>query len=182
MLMLVTTSGCTDNNPPVVSGGTVPLSKYLDTLWTDSASFAKLDTSKRIVFEFKIGGTGSLNLDSLTMDGWTAPNLITDPFYDTPNLTLLKGRTDSAVTIGPGTYLGNQSLYRRQLKAIHDSLASNKAHYVLFAPQIEKGHISYKVFLGFDDPTAKPLIIFTTPPVGTGQSSNPSPPKNYSDQ
>jgi hypothetical protein len=179
MLMILCSSRCSDDSP---AAGTIGLNKYLDTLWVDSLSFAKLDTTKRIVFEFKIGGTGILNLDTLTMDGWTAPNLITDPFNDNPNISLLKGRTDSSVIIGPGTYLGNQSLYKKQLKTIQDMLSSNMAHYVLFAPKIENGHVSYTIFLGFDDPTAKHLIPFTTPPVGTGQSSNPSPPKNYSDQ
>ncbi len=182
LFILLCNSGCTSNTPSAPPAGTVRLSGYLDTLWADSATFAKIDTTKRMVFEFRIGGADSLTMDdSLAMDGWTAPKKFTDNFNNTPDINLLIGRTDSSATLVPGTYLGNQVLHKGQLKTIQDLLASNHAHFVLFAPNKDKNHVYYTIFLGYDDPRERPLIPFTTPPVGTGESANPSPPKNYSD-
>ncbi len=146
----------------------------LDTLWTDSATFVQLDSTKKTVFEFRIGG-----LDTLTMDGWTPLDTSGIRFNNLPNIGLLKGRSGS-LNYGPGTYLGNQILHKGAIRKIQDKLASQHARFVLFAPNINSGHVSYDVFVGVDSPKAKSSIIFTTPPTSTGQSSNPSPPKPYS--
>ena len=174
LFILLLNDGC--NNSPEPPPGHIPLSGYLDTLWTDSATFAKLEDTARIIFVFRIGSA-----DSLTLDGWVSPKQITLGFKKNPEISLLKGRTDSLVPLAPGTYLGNQVLHHKQIDMIKALLDSNHAHYVLFAPYSDKGHIGYAIYLGYDNPRAQPLVPFTTPPVNTGQSSNPSPPKNYSD-
>jgi hypothetical protein len=169
--------GCADKAQPVQPAepaGNFTFSGHLDTLFVDSANFVKLDSTKRTVFEFRIGG-----LDSLTLEGWTSPNQTQDPFSKDPNIRLLKGRTDTSQTFGPGIYLGNQVLHKNQIKKIQEMLATNHAPYVLFAPANDKGHVYYTIFLGIDDPRAKILIPYTTAPVNTNQSSNPSPPKSY---
>lgn len=180
ILIACNISGCTNTTLPAPAAGTITLSNYLDTLFVDSSDFVKLDSTKRTVFEFRIGGFDSLTMgDTLTMDGWTAPLLTQNPFSDDPNIRLLKGSTDSSQTLGPGTYLGNQVFHKNQVKNIQDLLAFKHAPYVLFVPNKYKGHVYYDIYLGFDNPRAHPLIPFTTPPVNTNQSSNPSPPKSY---
>ncbi len=152
----------------------IKLSKYLDTLYIDSARFVKLDTGKRTVFEFKID-----SLENLTMEGWTAPDSITQDF---PNDTikLLNGRPDTAQILEPTIYFGNQILHQHQIKKIKRLLASLKnAPYVLFVPYKDKGHVTYKIWIGFADPKVKDSVDFTTGPANTNEGLNPSPPKSY---
>jgi len=151
------------------------IGNYMDTLWIDSASFAKLNSTLRTVFLFKVGG-----LDTLTLAGWSAPGQTSAPFLNDPDIVLLKGRAATTVPLGQGTYLGNQVLHKEQLKHVQDLLNTNHGKYVLFAPGIYLGHVMYSILIGFDDPKAGITPYkYTTPPVNSNTQTNPSPPKSY---
>jgi hypothetical protein len=174
VVCMISITSCNSGGSVDPSPKALALTGTLDTLWVDSATFVQLDSTKKAVFEFRIGG-----IDTLTMDGWTPQDTGGFKFNNLPNISLLKGR-GSSLNYGPGIYLGNQILRKGQIKKIQDKLASKNAQFVLFAPNISSGHISYDIFVGVDNPKAKSNVVFTAPPSNTNQSSNPSPPKTYS--
>ena len=144
------------------------ISGTLDTLWTDSLSFASLP-KKKIVFCFTFR-----RLDTLTLHGWAAEK---DSIFTTnPDIELIKGHA-SALNYGNDMYFGNVIIKRGHLALIKNKLIQEKAKYVLFAPQIVNGnHIGYRVFVTKDDPVSL-VKAFTLR--DTGVDANPSPPKNY---
>lgn len=139
----------------------------LDTLWTDSLSFTKMDKDKA-VFAFYTGGS-----DTLTLHGWKAKGIFQTEYNGVPDIKLLKGRA-GPLSYGPGSYFGNVIL--KDVKDIKKLLDKEHAKYILFAPQKIDGHIWYKIFLGNDDPTAL-LKMFNL--IATTYEANPSPPKTY---
>lgn len=156
-----TTSAAT--TPPAV----MALSGKLDTLWVDSLSFTKLDKNKA-VFVFYAG-----NDDTLTLHGWKDKGG-SSQFNTDPDVRLLKGRP-SGLSYGPGTYFGNVNM-KDVNKITHWLDTAKQAKYVVFAPQLSGGHVSYKIYISNENPMAL-VKIFTVVP--TGEEANPSPPKNY---
>ena len=148
------------NQPALISG-------ILDTLWTDSLSFANLP-KKKIVFSFTFR-----KLDTLTLHGWAAEK---DSIFTTsPDIKLIKGHA-STLNYGNDMYFGNVILKKGHLALIKNKLDQQKAKFVLFAPQIINGsHIGYKIFLSKEDPGLVKEYIR----IPTGVDANPSPPKRY---
>jgi hypothetical protein len=140
----------------------------LDTLWTTTAAFQKLDKNKA-VFAFYFG-----DQDTVTVHGWKDKGGTTQ-FNTPPDVVFYKGHPDSVLTFGPGTYFGNLSLDKvNQLqKLILDSAAS----YVVFAPKKLGNHVYYKVYVTKESPVA--LAARTAALIASGDDANPSPPKNY---
>jgi len=142
---------------------------YLDTLWTDRATFDKLPNS-RYVFEI----TYRTN-DTLTLHGWEAKGLLGHTFSPNPDIKLEKGHA-SPLSYGPDIYFGNMILHNNDIKEIKKRLKDNNAQYVLFAPQITDEHIWYKIFLSNDPPS---IMVKGFAVIATGIDANPSPPKEY---
>jgi hypothetical protein len=139
----------------------------LDTLWTDSLSFASLP-KKKIVFSFTFR-----QLDTLTLHGWAAEK---DSIFTTyPDIKLIKGHA-SALNYGNDMYFANVILKKGSVAQIKSALIQQKAKFVLFAPQIiNSNHIGYKVFLSKEHPGIVKVFVA----IPTGIDANPSPPKNY---
>ena len=139
----------------------------LDTLWTDSLSFTKMDKDKA-VFAFYAGGG-----DTLTLHGWKAKGILQTEYNPVPDISLLKGKAGT-LSYGSGSYFGNVIV--KDVKGINKLLDKEHAKYVLFAPQKTDGHIWYKIFLSNDDPIAL-VKMFNL--IATSYEANPSPPKTY---
>lgn len=143
------------------------ISGTLDTLWTDSLSFTKLDKPKTY-FAFYADSN-----DNLTLHGWDANGLIPGSYNTAPDIKLLNGGA-STIAYGADTYFANVLL--KDVGDIQKKLKTNKAKYVLFAPEKNGAYISYKIFLTNDSPRAL-IKIFTI--FNTNNEANPSPPKKY---
>jgi hypothetical protein len=140
----------------------------LDTLFVDSASFAKLAFKKLVlVFTFRSN-------DTLTLHGWSADHDIN--FGTDPDIELQK-HSASAVNYGPDMYFGNVILQKQGIKRVQDSLEKRHAHAVLFAPRlVGTTHIGYDIFISDGSPFRGEKVATVT---GTGVGMNPSPPKTY---
>jgi hypothetical protein len=141
----------------------------LDALYTDATSFKNLPNGKKVIFVLTY-----VKPDTVTLSGWPTNN---GSFEDTPVIKLRKGAANSTVSQDT-TYVGNVMLDQNEVKRIKDSIATNHATYVLFAPEPSsnpkyRNHIVYVVSVTQDNPalTAKPLAA------ATGVTANPSPPK-----
>lgn len=144
-----------------LTGGT------LDTLWTDSLSFANLP-KKKVVFVFTFRA-----LDTLTLHGWAAEK--DTIFNPDPDIKLLKGRA-STLSYGDGMYFGNVILKKAHVAHIKKALIREKAQFVLFAPRIVNStHVGYTIFVSKEQPNIAKEFV----PLPTGVIANPSPPKNY---
>lgn len=159
----------TEKNTAATTSQPAPtfISGTLDTLWTDSLSFTKLDKAKAY-FAFYAGTN-----DTLTLHGWKAGGLVPGGYNTPPDIKLLKGRA-STINYGADTYFGNVLL--KDVSDIQKKLKTYKAKYVLFAPEKNGAYISYKIFLTNDTP---PALIKTFAIINTGSEANPSPPKTY---
>ena len=164
---VVSADSITTNAETKVQATVTTFGGHLDTLWVDSLSFTKLPNGKT-VFAFTFGGK-----DTLTMDGWDAKGVLGNGFDSMPDIRLFKGRP-SDLLYGPGTYFGN--VVMREAKQIKKLLKSEKAQYVLFAPQKLGEHIQYVVFLSKEDPTALKTLLKV---IATNIIVNPSPPKEF---
>jgi hypothetical protein len=140
----------------------------LDTLWTDSLSFAQLP-EKKIVFVFTFRQN-----DTLTLHGWSAEK---DSIFTTdPDIRLIKGHSGS-LKYENGMYFGNVVLKKGHVKAIQKALNKEKAQFVLFAPELVNGnHIGYDIYLSKEDPAG---LVHVLGVIATGLQANPSPPKTY---
>lgn len=140
----------------------------LDTLYADSASFAKLP-NKKIVFVVTFRPN-----DTLTFHGWAADK--DTVFGQNPEIQL-KEYSTSTLNYTTGMYFGNLVLKANAVNQIQAKLNSEHAHSVVFAPKLVNGtHIGYDIYISQQDLsiTGKVLSITTT-----GFSANPSPPANY---
>lgn len=164
------TKDSTANNS--TSNVTNSITGTLDTLWVDSLQFVNLKNNK-IVFSFLVG-----KANNIILSGWNAKGLICKNSYDsTPALTLSQGNVASGVNFGSGTYFGNVLL--TDINKIQKSLKKEPlAPYVLFAPSISSGHITYKILFGQElqsiNNTKKSFAV-TDP----GFDANPTPPHDY---
>ena len=137
----------------------------LDTLWIAAEEFKKLDKSKAS-FVFYFGAN-----DTITVHGWKDKTIIT-PYTDTPTVKFLKGKPDSALTYGTGTYFGNSEL--KNVKDIVKLIDKEKYDYVIFAPKLLYNHVFYVVYLSKEPHTLAMGMAGLGNPVG---ETNPSPPK-----
>lgn len=146
------------------------LSGTLDTLWVDRDKFLSL-TNDKIIFSFLIGKTNNLLLSGWDPKGW--------PFkhkYDSiPVLTLSQGKADRLMIIGSGTYLGNIVL--KDIGKIQTKLKNAPSQlFVIFAPSITSGNITYKILFGTElQSFAKKSFAV----IESDYDANPTPPHEY---
>ena len=158
----------TDSSGKIVSTASIPgahpFAGKLDTLWIDSATFIKFNNKAEFIFHFAT--------DTITVHGWNNKGG-NEPFDDTPTVQFIKGH-QSNLSYGPETYFGNMGL--KNIQTIKNMIRHESATYVIFAPEKDKRHVYYKVFL-----TKEPHMLLpkTLAPVPTNVSTNPSPPKQY---
>src|SRR5215469_14243435 len=112
----------------------------LDTLYVDSASFAKLP-NKKIVFAVTFRSN-----DTLTFHGWAADK---DSIFGTDPDIKLKKYKASTINYTTDMYFGNVVLKANAVNKIQAQLKSQNAHTVIFAPKLVDGtHIGYDIYVG----------------------------------
>lgn len=149
---------------------------YLDSLSIAAKDFSDVlpdNKFKNITFNYFLADT------AVTLRGWVnkrtkidSTDKDTSQFNPTPDLSL-KPMGRSAIVIGPQTYLGNQVLYRRDLKKIMKYIAGKNVILYFIPKKDATGRIFYTIVF-YDK--IRQMILVDLPSFDT----NPSPPhKSY---
>lgn len=144
---------------------------YLDTLWVEASTFARVH--QKLAFRFYFDTTGSI-----LMNGWNTFG--NGPYPSTATLLLFKGKRSLTAQYHAGNYLGNLLLSSDDVNAIQKKAKDSNALYILFAPidpaiAQYPGQVTYNILVTDNDP--HPLVKIPNPTfIPTGIITNPSPP------
>jgi|GEM_PF-3843566 len=169
-------NGCSTPASKPIFTSKIQLDTYLDTLYISRNIFDSVGSKgiKRIVLKFQLVN------NNFTLNGWVSPSQFKGKFNPNPNLTFQIGNPDKSQPIVSGLNFGDQILHESQITSIKNYLNTTKDPFVIFIPEIQNQEVMYNIWTGALKPTFKKNL--TLIPLGnTGLQTNPSPPKNYSE-